>query len=57
MKNLFARFVREENGQDLIEYALLASMISIAAIAVLPGVGTAVTNVFTAVTTALTPAS
>ena len=25
MKNLFARFVREENGQDLIEYALLAA--------------------------------
>jgi pilus assembly protein Flp/PilA len=55
--NLFARFVREENGQDLIEYALLASMISIAAIGVLPGVGTAVTNVFTAVTTALAPAA
>ncbi len=28
MKNLFARFVREENGQDLIEYALLAGLIA-----------------------------
>ena len=29
MKNLFARFVREENGQDLIEYALLAALIAL----------------------------
>ena len=31
MKNLFVRFVREEAGQDLIEYALLAAFISIVA--------------------------
>ena len=30
MKNLFNRFVREEQGQDLIEYALLAGLISLA---------------------------
>ena len=29
MKNLFTRFVREEAGQDLIGYALLAGLISI----------------------------
>jgi Flp pilus assembly pilin Flp len=33
MKNLFARFVREEAGQDLIEYALIATFVSIAAAA------------------------
>jgi Flp pilus assembly pilin Flp len=33
MKNLVVRFVREEEGQDLIEYALLASFLSIAAAA------------------------
>jgi pilus assembly protein Flp/PilA len=32
MKNLFSRFVREEQGQDLIEYALLAGLISLASI-------------------------
>ena len=32
MKNLFNRFVREEQGQDLIEYALLAGLISIASV-------------------------
>ncbi len=31
MKNLIARFVREEAGQDLIEYALLATLIALVA--------------------------
>lgn len=31
MKNLIARYVREEAGQDLIEYALLGSFVSLAA--------------------------
>ncbi len=30
MKGLFARFVREDEGQDLIEYAMLATLIAIA---------------------------
>ena len=29
MKNLFVRFVREEEGQDLIEYAMLATLIAL----------------------------
>jgi pilus assembly protein Flp/PilA len=28
MKNLFNRFVREEAGQDLIEYVLLGALVS-----------------------------
>jgi Flp pilus assembly pilin Flp len=31
MKNLIARFVREEAGQDLIEYAILGAFVSLAA--------------------------
>jgi Flp pilus assembly pilin Flp len=31
MKNLFARFIREEEGQDLIEYALVATFVSLVA--------------------------
>jgi Flp pilus assembly pilin Flp len=31
MTNLIARFVREEEGQDLIEYALLATLIALVA--------------------------
>jgi Flp pilus assembly pilin Flp len=30
MKNLFARFIREEEGQDLVEYAFLVVFIALA---------------------------
>jgi pilus assembly protein Flp/PilA len=53
MKNLFARFVREENGQDLIEYALLAAFISVVAIVAIKSVGTTVDGIFTSVNTKL----
>ena len=55
MKNLFVRFVREENGQDLIEYSLLAALISVGSIAVMNPLSTAINSVFTHVTTALGP--
>jgi pilus assembly protein Flp/PilA len=40
MKNLFNRFVREEQGQDLIEYALLAGLISLGSIVGITLIGT-----------------
>jgi pilus assembly protein Flp/PilA len=46
MKALFKRFVREEEGQDLIEYALLAGFISLVAIIAITGVGTGLNNVY-----------
>lgn len=33
MKGLFVRFVREDAGQDIIEYALLATLVSVVAAA------------------------
>ena len=33
MKTVFNRYVREDQGQDLIEYALLAAFVSLAAVA------------------------
>ena len=38
--NLFTRFVREEQGQDLIEYALLATFVSIVALGAATVLGT-----------------
>ena len=35
MKQLFARFVREESGEDLIEYGLLAAFVAAVATAVI----------------------
>ena len=40
MKNLFVRFVREDAGQDLIEYALLTGFISLVAVGAITTVGT-----------------
>jgi pilus assembly protein Flp/PilA len=49
MKNLFARFVREEEGQDIIEYALLAAFISIVAYTLLGTIGQDVNTIYTEV--------
>jgi pilus assembly protein Flp/PilA len=56
MKNLMIRFVREEEGQDLIEYSLLAALISIASIAFMTPLSTQINAVFAAITAALNPA-
>jgi Flp pilus assembly pilin Flp len=32
MKNFIARFVRDEQGQDLIEYVLIATFVSVGAL-------------------------
>ena len=42
MKDLLARFVREDEGQDLIEYGLLAGLITTAVVAAISAVGTRV---------------
>lgn len=49
MLNTFKNFVREEEGQDLVEYALLLALITLAVAAVLPAFGTALTQVWTSV--------
>lgn len=49
MKALLKRFVREEAGQDLIEYALLAGFISLVAVVAITQVGTGVNNVYGAI--------
>ena len=46
MKNLLNRFVRDEQGQDLIEYALLAGFISLVAVVAITNVGTGVNTVY-----------
>ena len=53
MKNLLARFIREEEGQDIIEYALLGAFISIVAITAITAVGADVNRIFGAINTAL----
>ena len=44
MKGLFVRFVREDAGQDLIEYAMLATVIALAVYTAAQSAGTAITD-------------
>jgi Flp pilus assembly pilin Flp len=46
MKAILARLWKEEEGQDLIEYALLIVLMSLAAIGSIGGLATAVNGVF-----------
>ncbi len=46
MKKLLVRLWREEEGQDLTEYALLLVLLSLAAVVFLTPLATAINNVF-----------
>jgi pilus assembly protein Flp/PilA len=47
MKNVLMRLWKEEEGQDLVEYALLITLVSLALVTALGGLATAITGVFT----------
>lgn len=53
MKNLMIRFVREEEGQDLIEYSLLAALIAVACIAAMQALAVDINQIFAAIGAAL----
>ena len=46
MKSLFVRFVREEDGQDLIEYSLLCALIAVACIAAMSALAVDINQIF-----------
>jgi Flp pilus assembly pilin Flp len=48
MKNLFVRFLREEQGQDLIEYTLLLAFVCLAAAAVFIPEGKGIASIWSA---------
>ena len=48
--------LRDESGQDLIEYALVAALIALGAIAAMNSVATGISNAFSAVGSDLTSA-
>ena len=51
MKNLLCklRILRDTRGQDLIEYALMAGFVAVAAGAIMPGVASSINIVFSKV--------
>jgi pilus assembly protein Flp/PilA len=57
MKNLVNRIVREEQGQDLIEYALLAGLISLGSIVGITFIGTSLLAKFNQIGASVVAAS
>jgi len=47
MRKLIARFIREDAGQDLIEYALVAGIITTGVVVIIGTIGGKVKTLFT----------
>jgi Flp pilus assembly pilin Flp len=50
-------FARRDEGQDLLEYALLVSLIAILAVGAVGAAGTSVKTIFNSIATTLVPAA
>ncbi len=59
MKNLILKIqaLRDTRGQDLIEYALMAGFVAVAAGAVMPGVASSISTIFSQVGSVMAVAS
>ena len=51
---LFGRLWRKRRGQDLIEYALMAGFVAVAAGAIMPNVATRISTIFSKVGSVMT---
>jgi len=54
--NRLRAFVREQEGQDLLEYALLIALIALVAVGAITTAGTNVSTVFTNIANKIIPA-
>jgi Flp pilus assembly pilin Flp len=59
MKNMILRLksLKDTCGQDLIEYALMAGFVAVAAGAVMPGVASSISTIFSKVASVMAVAS
>lgn len=57
IKNFMNNFVRDEQGQDIVEYSLLLVLIGAAAVFVLTTMGQSITSIFSKINTKLTTAN
>ena len=51
------RIWRDRRGQDLIEYALMAGFVAVAAGAIMPGVASSISTIFSEVASVMTSAA
>ena len=54
MKQLLIRFVKEEKGQDLVEYALIVAAVGLALITTVNTLSTAIVSLYSSITQGLT---
>jgi len=52
-----ARLWADKRGQDLIEYALMAGFVAVAAGAIMPGVASSISSIFSQVASVLSAAA
>ena len=57
MKNMFMRFVKDEQGQDLIEYTLLMAFIALASAAIFVNAGKSISTIWGSASTQLSNAA
>ncbi len=57
LNKTFTHFLADESGQDLIEYALVAALIGLGAVASLTTLRGAITNAFSSIGTTITNAT
>ena len=59
MKNLLLKLkvMKDTRGQDLIEYALMAGFVAVAAGAIMPGVATSISTIFSKVSSVMNAAA
>jgi Flp pilus assembly pilin Flp len=57
MKNMFLRFVQDEQGQDLIEYTLLMAFIALASAAIFTSAGKSISGIWGAASNQLSTAN
>ena len=48
---------KDKRGQDLIEYALMAGFVAVAAGAIMPGVATSISTIFSKIASVMTGAA
>jgi pilus assembly protein Flp/PilA len=51
------RLWNDSRGQDLIEYALMAGFVAVAAGAIMPGVATSISTIFSKISSTMTAAA
>ena len=56
MKQNLIKLVKEDSGQDLIEYALVAALVGLGAVAAMKGLSNTIGNTFNGVGNSLTNA-